>query len=347
MSKKDRLKELYKLYLSRVLNISLIKPKTVTLTLTSKCNLRCIMCDHWKLKNQEELDIGEIKYLIDQIKDWGIVEIELSGGEPFVRKDIWEIIKYASFKNLKMNITTNGTLLNKKNLERLFAYKVNRLQISLDGIGDTQDRIRGVKGTYEKIIRTVKQINGMRKQRHSTMEVNATTVIMQQNIHELADLVNLTKEIGFDSITLQPVNDSNLAIGKKKRYNPLRVKDLQELDKQINRLIELRKKDAYIGNPVSYLKIVNDYFRNKKLKKIKCYSGFIGTIITPGGRLWTCKGDFGNLKKEGMQNVWYSEGANEKRKLIKKCKTPCLYPCYLSSKGESLIKTTLNILKND
>jgi len=346
MSKINQIRKLYKLYFSRVLNKPLAKPNTVTLTLTSKCNLRCIMCDHWKLKKQEELSLKEIKILIDQIKEWDVKEIELSGGEPFMRKDLWEIIEYASSKGLEMNITTNGTLLDEKNIKELFNYKVNRLQISLDGIGKTQDKIRNIKGTYKKIVNTVKRINNLRKQKKSNLKINATTVVMQQNIHELTNLIITTKELGFDSITFQPVNDSNLAIGKKRTYNPLKVKDLKELDYQINQIIQIRKKDRYIGNSIVYLESIKDYFRNKKLSKIKCYSGFISAIITPQGRIWTCMGDYGDLKKQFIQQAWQSKEANEKRRLIKKCKNPCLYPCYLSSKGESLLKTTLNILKN-
>lgn len=346
MSKIKKLKGLYKLYLSRILNKPLVKPQTVTLTLTTKCNLRCIMCDHWKLKNQEELSLNKIKSIIDQIKKWGIKEIELSGGEPFMRKDIWKIISYISSKNIGMNITTNGTLLNRRDIRKLFDYKINRLQISLDGLSKAHDKIRGVKGAYKKTIETVKVIDSMRKQKHSSMKINVTTVIMQQNLHDFVKLAHRIRKEAFDSITFQPVNDSNLAIGKKKRFNPLRIKDLQLLDQKIDELIKLRKEESYVGNPVAYLKAIKDYFRGKKLKKVKCYAGFIGAIITPQGRLWTCMGDYDNLKTENIKTAWQSKEANEKRELIKKCDNPCLYPCYLSSKGESLIRTTLDILKN-
>lgn len=346
MNRRNKIKNLYKLYLSRILNRPLVKPNTVTITLTARCNLRCVMCDHWKLKNREELSLEEIKSLIDQIKSWGVEEIELSGGEPFMRRDIWEIIKYASFKEMNMNITTNGTLLNKKEVAKLLGYKVNRLQISVDGIKSTHDRIRGVKGSYNKLVKTVNAIDSMRKQKKSSIKINATTVIMQQNIKELVNIVNLTRAIGFDSITFQPVNDNNLKIGKKKKFNPLRVKDLQGLDQQIDKLIQLRKKDPYIGNPIAYLESIKDYFRNKKVKNVKCYAGFVGAVITPQGRLWTCMGDYGDLKNEGIKSAWQSDEANKKRILIKNCENPCLYPCYLSQKGESVIKTTLNILKN-
>ena len=346
MSRINKIIKLHLTYLSRILDIPFVKPQTVTFTLTSKCNLRCIMCDHWKLKNQEELSLNRIKILINQIKKWGVKEVELSGGEPFMREDIWDIISYVSSKGIGMNITTNGTLLSDEDIKRLFDYKINRLQISLDGLGNIHDNIRGVKGSFKRIIKTVRAIDNIRKQKNSSMEINATTVIMQQNLTNFVKFAHMMRKECFDSITFQPVNDSNLEIGKKKRFNPLWVKDLKLLDEKIDELIKLRKDDTFIGNPVSYLKSIKDYFRNKKFKKVDCYSGFLGAIITPQGRLWSCKGDFGYLKKENIQKIWKSEEANKVRKRIKKCKNPCLYPCYLSSKGESLIKTTLNILKN-
>ncbi len=346
MGKKEKLISTYKLYFSRLLNTPLTKPKTVTLTLTARCNLRCIMCDHWRLKNQKELSLKKIKEIINQIEKWGIEEIELSGGEPFMRKDIWKIINYISSKGIGMNITTNGTLLSEEQIKKIFKTKVNRLQISLDGINKTQDQIRGVKGTYKKVIKTVRLINRFKKINNSNLKINATTVIMQQNLNQLVDLVKLTRNEGFDSITFQPVNDSNLTIGKKKKNNPLRVRDYKKLDKEIDKLIQIRKKSFFIGNSISYLQSIKDYFTNKKIKKIKCYAGFVGLIVTPEGKIWTCMGDFGDLKKENLEMIWKSYEAKEKRKLIKRCKNPCLYPCYLNSKGESLIKTTLGIIKN-
>jgi len=261
-----------KLYLSRILNKPLVKPRSVTITLTSCCNLKCIMCDHWKLKNQEEPSLEKVRDYIDQIKRWDIKEIDLSGGEPFIRRDIFDIIDYANRNRLKINITTNGTLLDKNLIKKLHNVDKLRLQISLDGNdANTHDKIRGTKGTFDRIVSNINQLK-----KNKNLQLNATTVIMDNNFHKLLGLHYFTKKLGFSSITYQPVNDSNLYIGKRKRYNPLRIQKnhLKEFDEIINKLIQIRKQDAFIGNSVSFLEAIKRFFHDETIKNIPCYSGF-------------------------------------------------------------------------
>ncbi|MFH1850293.1 MAG: radical SAM protein [archaeon] len=338
MERYKKLSKIYGLYMSRVLNRPLIKPYTVTITLTSRCNLRCLMCDHWRAECAEPT-LSEVKGYIDQISEWDIPEIELSGGEPFVRKDILGIIDYATQKGIGMNITTNGTLFSEKNMRRIAGSNVKRLQISLDGAtSEVHDRIRGVPGTYEKVMKAVGFFRGK-------IPVNATTVIMSHNLNQLVELYHLTKRLGFSSITYQPVNDSNIDVGSRKRHNPLRVSDLDRLDKVMDQLIGLRKMDAFIGNHPGFLSSVKDFFRDMPRERIKCYSGFISAIITPDARFWSCKGAFGNLNREGLKSAWESSAAKKKRKAIKRCRNICMYPCFLDPDADSVIAATREALR--
>lgn len=334
------------LYFSRLINKPLVKPSTITITLTNRCNLYCMMCDHWKNKSKEELSLEKIKNIIDQISKWGIKEIDLSGGEPFVRKDIFDIIKYATEKNIAINITTNATLLDKRKIEKLINSSVTRIQISLDGAKpETHDLIRGKKGSFEKVMETIDCFNKLKGEKD--IKLNVTTVIMKQNLSELMDLIKLAKELKLNSITFQPVVDDNLNIRRRNMLNPLRIPNSQLglMDKVINKIIEMRKKGPFIGNSIQHLESIRKYFRNQSLKRIKCYAGFIFGVIAPNGKLWSCMGDFSNLDKETIKNSWLSKEAREKRKMIKKCKSPCLYPCYLSSNTDNLLQATINILK--
>ena len=344
--KLKKLSNLYGLHLSRVLNRPLVKPNTITITLTSRCNLRCIMCDHWKSKNKDELSLEEIKNIIDQISDWGIKGIDLSGGEPFMRKDIFDIIQYATSKKIAMNITTNATLLNKKEIEKIINSSVRRIQISLDGTkAETHDLIRGVEGTFNKVIKTIDYFDELKNKKD--IKLNITTVIMKQNLTELLEIIELAKKLNLNSITFQPVVDDNLDIRRRNALNPLRIPDSKSglMDKVINDIIKIRKRDPFVGNSIQHLESMKRYFRNKPLKEVKCYAGFIFGIVAPNGRLWSCMGDFGNLYKETIKEAWFSKEAGEKRKMIKKCKTPCLYPCYLNPDEGSIIKATINNLK--
>ncbi len=345
--KLEKILHLYGLYFSRLINYPLIKPNTITLTLTSKCNLRCIMCDHWRSKDIDELNTGEWKGIIDQIAEWGIREVDISGGEPFVRKEAFEIIEYLTQKNIGINITTNFTLLNKKDIEHLFETSTTRLQVSIDGIGKTHDEIRGKSGTFDKVMKNVEHFNTIKSKKKSKMQLNVTTVIMNKNLSKIVDLYNWAKENNFSSITYQPVVDSNLDIKRRDKINPLKIQidHLPIMEKQIDKLINIRQKDFFIGNTVKHLKTIKKYFKNEPFPEVKCYAGFLVGIISPNGNMWSCMGDFANLRKQKVKEAWFSAAARRKRKLIKKCANPCLYPCYLETDADSIFEATLRIIK--
>jgi MoaA/NifB/PqqE/SkfB family radical SAM enzyme len=343
----SRIKYLYGLYLSRAFNYPFIMPKTITLTLTSRCNLRCIMCDHWRNKNIEELSSDEWKRIIDQLERMKIKEVDVSGGEPFVRKDIWEILEYLASKKISVNITTNFTLLTEEDIKRLFETSVSRLQISLDGIEETHDVIRGQKNTFNRVIKNIELFRKEREEKKSKIQLNATTVIMRNNLDKLIDIYNFTKKSGFTSITYQPVVDSNLDLTRRDAIHPLKIpkERLTEMDRVIEKLIEIRKKDHFIGNSIRHLEDIKKYFRNEKLDNVKCYSGFVLGIISPNGEVWSCMGNFADLKKQSIKDAWFSKRAYKNRILIKKCKNPCLYPCYLETDANNLLKATIKIFE--
>ena len=306
------------------------------------------MCNHWKLKKSNELTLEQWKNIIEQLPNLNVKEVDISGGEPFFRKDIFDIISYLTKKKIRINITTNFTLLTKKNIERLFDSSITRLQISLDGINEVHDSIRGVKGTFKKVMDNVEYFKKIRKQTRNNIQLNATTVIMNKNLHQLVELYEFTKKLGFTSITYQPVVDDNLNIVKRTTSNPLKISQtrIEEMDTIINKLIKLRKKDHYISNSIKHFEDIKNYFKDKPLKDVKCYSGFIVGIISPNGMFWSCMGEFADLKKQTLKKAWFSKKASKKRHLIKNCKSPCLYPCYLESNANSLLNATKNVLKN-
>ena len=93
--------------LSYTLNYPLIKPWRVNFDITHRCPFKCIMCNIWKEKTEpkKELNLEELKNLIDQIDEWGIYHISFAGGETLVRaKDVLELIKYASQKNMRTDL---------------------------------------------------------------------------------------------------------------------------------------------------------------------------------------------------------------------------------------------------
>ncbi|GKX30414.1 heme d1 biosynthesis radical SAM protein NirJ2 [Vallitalea longa] len=115
-----------------------MKLRCATMKVTSRCNLRCEFC-YEKQDNRKELSKDQIKHIIKFLKDNGCRTLMISGGEPLLRKDIYEIIEYASSNKIKTKLATNGTLLNCSVANRLKESGLDDIYIS---VGDMQDSDR-------------------------------------------------------------------------------------------------------------------------------------------------------------------------------------------------------------
>lgn len=125
--------------------------------INNECNLNCKHCRVAQKNDKEALSLKEAKKMLAELWYNGTTMLNLSGGEPFLRKDIFEILDYTK-KFEDIVITTNGTLLNEEKCQKLSDYLNVRLSISLDGMGKTHDEFRGKKGTFQKVIDTLPQL---------------------------------------------------------------------------------------------------------------------------------------------------------------------------------------------
>ena len=117
-----------------------------------RCNLHCVHCysDSSNREFSGELTTGEGKALLDDLAGFGIPALLLSGGEPLLRPDIFELIEHGRAKGLRITLSTNGTLITPEVARRIEELGVSYVGISLDGIGRTNDMFRGHKGAFDK-----------------------------------------------------------------------------------------------------------------------------------------------------------------------------------------------------
>ncbi|AQS59516.1 putative heme d1 biosynthesis radical SAM protein NirJ1 [Desulforamulus ferrireducens] len=117
---------------------------------TRTCNLKCRHCySESDSKKYHELNTEEAKRFIDDLAEFNVPVLLFSGGEPLVRPDFFELAEYAKQKGIRTTISTNGTLITPKVAERLKNIGVGYVGISLDGIGEVNDRFRGKQGAFE------------------------------------------------------------------------------------------------------------------------------------------------------------------------------------------------------
>ncbi|MDI6655744.1 MAG: radical SAM protein, partial [Candidatus Hydrothermarchaeota archaeon] len=128
-------------------------PKLIAWELTGSCNLRCAHCraSASQVRDPNELSAEEIKNTIDNIASFCKPVLILTGGEPLLREDIFEIARHATGKGLRVVVGTNGTLITQQIAKKLVDAGVKRVSISIDcAYAEEHDGFRGMRGAYDE-----------------------------------------------------------------------------------------------------------------------------------------------------------------------------------------------------
>jgi len=167
-------------------------PFLVVWNYTNACNLRCKHCYQRAGKTTpDELTTDECLDIIDQFHDDYVVTIAFSGGEPLLRKDFYEVARYATEREIFVSVATNGTLLTKRNLNRLADSGVGYLQISLDAADPkVHDAFRGAPGCWAKTVQGIR--NAVEDGRFYT---SIATTITRDNYSEFRSMLELSKKL--------------------------------------------------------------------------------------------------------------------------------------------------------
>ena len=172
------------------------KPVHLILFITDQCNAKCGTCFYWQNLNQgEKLQPDHIEKISAAMGE--LVWLDLSGGEPFLRKDIdWICHRFLDHNRAKfINIPTNAiqTDVIRKSVEGILAnpgqFRLN-IAISLDGIGENHDRVRGVPNNYTRALATMEALREIRK-RDKRLSLSVVTTVMRGNIDDVKQLLHL------------------------------------------------------------------------------------------------------------------------------------------------------------
>jgi len=319
---------------SRIISRPLVPPEHVYFSLTNRCCLRCIMCDIPKSpgRQEDELNTDEIKKIILQIKDLGVKHLIFSGGEPLLREDLTELIRFSRESAIPwVDIITNGTLCNDEVARSLIGSGLNHVTISLDGISEVNDAIRG-KGSFAKSVEAIDKLNYYKEKMKVTRpSIGINFTIMNKNINDMLKIVDFAKNKKCNTIVFQPVLMSNVSMYERKK-NALwpAAEEMPLLEENICKLVDIKEKTKgiLIYTDSAILKSIPGYFRGKKPgRRFKCYEGIKRIVITCDGKLWSCKGLYGDLKKENLKQIWFSIQVQKIRDAVHKCKAHCLQDC--------------------
>jgi len=151
-------------------------PINVQVDLTYRCNERCVHCylDH---DDHGEMTTGEIKGLFDQLAEAGVLFLNLSGGEIFLRRDFFEILEHARALKFCVKLKTNGVLIREQDAERIRSLGVSSVQISIySHRPDVHDAITKIRGSFERSVRAIRLL------RAGGLKVTIANVLMLHNL---------------------------------------------------------------------------------------------------------------------------------------------------------------------
>ena len=188
------------------------KPKLYNLfwETTLRCNAKCKHCGSRageNIKLDDELTTEEIKNALQSIAnkyDASKILLNITGGEPLVRQDLFGVMDFANKLGYHWGMTTNGILINESNIDKMKKTGMTTVSISLDGLEQSHDEFRGVKGSYSKIIENIKKL----KEANFLNYLQITTVVNKLNIKELEEMYSKMKELQIDSwriVNMDPI----------------------------------------------------------------------------------------------------------------------------------------------
>ncbi|MFH1630860.1 MAG: radical SAM protein, partial [Candidatus Aenigmatarchaeota archaeon] len=165
-------------------------PFLVVWDYTNRCNLKCKHCyANANEKLGDELSTEERYKIVDQLDDAGIVAIAVSGGEPLMREDFWEVISYAEKKGIYISIASNGMLITKDVAKRLAKF-VGYAEISLDGKPAIHDNFRNKKGAFKAALQ------GMKNCVEAGIVTCMATTVTRANYNDIPFLIKTAKKLG-------------------------------------------------------------------------------------------------------------------------------------------------------
>lgn len=302
------------------------KPLTLLLLLNRGCNLTCSFCDLWQ--EHIHMPLEQVWPLLDDAAAIGTKTLVLTGGEPFLHKGLFEVVRAGRARGMGVNITTNGLLVGRR-WDELVDSGVSSLSFSLDGLAATHDELRGQQGAWGRTLKALDRVL-----EHGGIGASVYMVVTRTNVRQLPELFDLVKArgAGFD---FWPVNDA------PELY--LRTEEDQAAWRAA--LEHIAARDPEIARRKAYYLEGLDYHEGRE-GPVRCL-GFVDQYgVTYDGHLMPCcvwEGEglrMGNVFERPLRELWASPEVQEFRERLhaEGCEVGCwnhsLYE-YLVSTGES------------
>jgi AdoMet-dependent heme synthase len=279
-------------------------PYMAEFDITYRCNCRCRMCQRWNDPRPETLTVADYRRLAAEFRQMAVHQISVAGGEPLMRKDVFDIIRNFAEQNLSVNLCTNGLLV-EKYASRIIASGATCITISLDGASpDSHDAIRGLPGSYAQVQAGIHALLSLRKSWRPILRVRMTVSNLNQK--EIRAFIQKWQAVA-DDVLLQPVHhctdsyytgmgSADLAL------NPAVIADQLKGTPLAG--------DRYMGTFIQSLR------RNGAYPDVRCFAGVLMARIDPWGNVYPCleqHARIGSVLQQSFRSLWHCAAFRQER----------------------------------
>jgi len=297
---KLKLRLLVDAFLDARANGKIIPPKFIAWDCSRKCNLNCQHCGAKKERYDDELTTVQVKNFLKEAREFGVSDFSVTGGEPLLREDIYEIFEYAKKLGFITGIATNGFFVENNNASKI-AELFDTIQISLDGPARIHNKIRGNQEAFNNVDRAFKLLK-----KNNARQLSVSSVITKTNLSAIDDLasivINELKPYAWKIMTVMPIGNAE------------RNDDLALSEDELKYLFERIKKDykkrikIEMGDNLGFLGSFDEALRDDPFF---CPIGFLAFCLGVNGKVRGCPeqpdSDYfyeGDIRQSSIKDIW-------------------------------------------
>jgi MoaA/NifB/PqqE/SkfB family radical SAM enzyme len=279
---------------------------------TYRCNARCQMCNIWQHPTKAEEEFPP--ELLEKLPG-GLRSINITGGEPALRKDLPEIVDILTRKTRRVEISTNGSFTDRL-VEAARQHPEITVRISVEGLPETNDRVRGIKNGFDHALRSY-----LRLREIGVKDLGFAVTIQDSNKDDLLDLFHLADHLGAEFAQAVPHNSYYF----HKFDNE--ITDVEGVQAAIVSLIEALLKSS---RPKQWFRAylnrgLIDHVAGRP-RRLGCTAGTDLFFLDPSGEVYPCNGrdwSMGNLNDCSFDEIWNGPEAKRVRELVASCDAGC------------------------
>jgi len=295
------------------------RPVSIALLLTERCNARCVHCDIWKNRGQEDRpSLEQWKTVLTDLRRWlGPVHVVFTGGEALLLPFATELVKRGFSLGLLIEHLTHGGWRDQTRIEKLALARPWRVTLSLDGLGSVHDLVRGREHFFDMVAGTIDTLLRLRRERRLGYRIRLKNVLMQHNLDSACDVARFAQERGVE-VFYQPIeqNYNTAEDSHWFEHSANWPRDGQKAVAVVEKLLALKRQGYPIANSEVQLQVMIPYFRDPAALRVltqnhQAHDRPICSVLTTlqiqaNGDVRGCSAmePFGNIKTSPIRTLW-------------------------------------------